>query len=124
MLTTRPDYEDITALLASLGKDEPVFILRARDPAFQSALQAWINRAGALGADDSILDRARQARRDADAWQQANGTKVPDLPYSLLTQEEKAEAYRKQRRDWQADPENELPQGDTVGRSVLGSTGR
>lgn len=120
-MKTREDYADMEALVAKLGTDEPYFLLRAKDAAAPAAIQAWINRAGAMGADPSILDSATTLRREMIAWQDANGAKVPDLPDDQLTDEQRQERYRLQRLARRRD---EIGQSHEAGRIISVDTSR
>lgn len=67
-----------------IGKDEPVFLLRAQDKHFLAAVEAY----GNLVAEDETMDESErkkivaacivQASRAA-LWQAENGCKSPDL---------------------------------------------
>jgi hypothetical protein len=94
--TTRPDYQDVQALLDKLEDDEPVLIIIGRDACFDAAAQAWINKALAIGASDAIIERMTQLKRNAITWQVSNYSKVPDIPMEAMTEEEQIEFKRRQ----------------------------
>jgi hypothetical protein len=54
--------------LASVAKDEPVFVLCARDRLAATAIQAWINAARVSNVPDHKLESAHQLIEAMNAW--------------------------------------------------------
>ena len=54
--------------LAAVGKDEPVFVLCARDRLAPTAIQAWINAARVSNVPDHKLESAHEAVEAMNAW--------------------------------------------------------
>lgn len=52
---------------------EPVFILRASEPAACPALMAYISAAVSKGYDGAAVDQAKWIHRQMDAWKKAVG---------------------------------------------------
>lgn len=95
MIHARSDYDriqdpalDDPSLLSAgsspIGKDEPVFLVRAKDKAFLAAVQAWMQEHLDEGGDP-IMHKAMAAHLGrAIAWREKNGTKVADAPVGVL----------------------------------------
>jgi hypothetical protein len=58
--------------------DEPLFTLRAHDMLAPSIVRAWADAAKLAGSPASKVDDALHTANEMDAWQAANGSKVPD----------------------------------------------
>lgn len=56
--------------------DEPLFVLRASDPAAAAAVRAWAWQARAVGHRDEKIRGAFQDAADIEAWQAANPDRV------------------------------------------------
>jgi hypothetical protein len=54
--------------LAAVGKDEPVFVLCARDRLAPTAIQAWINAARVSNVPDHKLESAHETVEAMNAW--------------------------------------------------------
>jgi len=54
--------------LASAAKDEPVFVLCARDKLAPTAIQAWINAARVSNVPDHKLESAHQLIEAMNGW--------------------------------------------------------
>lgn len=57
--------------------DEPLFVLKASDPASVHAIREWAKRAEELGHRKSKVDGAMQDAVDFEEWQALYGTKTP-----------------------------------------------
>ena len=49
---------DLAALIANIPEDEPIFLLRASDPAAPTAVRSWAQAADRLGADRGTVNTA------------------------------------------------------------------
>lgn len=75
--TSAPETQ--TEVGGEVGPDEePTFTLRAQDEAAPMAVREWAQRAERLGSPRAKVDGARKIANAMDAWQAANGCKVPD----------------------------------------------
>ena len=95
MIHARSDYDRIQdpalndpSLLSEgsspIGKDEPVFLLRASDQAFSDAVVAWMKAHVDAGGDPEVAKAAAKHLGSAIAWQGKNRCKLADAPYSVL----------------------------------------
>lgn len=91
MIHARPDYDriqdpalDDPSLLAPgskpIAKDEPVFLIRARDENAPGSVRDWADRAERNGASPDIVAHARRHADLMEEWQILYGRKTPDLP--------------------------------------------
>ena len=62
-----------------VGEDEPVFLIRGTDMFAPMVIREWGKIAVAHGQKDIGL-RAKAWADHVEAWQHANGKKLPDLP--------------------------------------------
>lgn len=96
MIHARSDYNRIQdpavadpGLLAigssAIGEDEPVFLLRAKDQAFATAVSAWIKSHLAAGGDRSMVSAMALHLERVVEWQSRNGCKVADAPADVLS---------------------------------------
>jgi len=86
MIHAREDYNGIqdTNGDTSIGDNEPVFVLRAKDILAPQTLRFWANKLKESGGDlrtaNHILDWANKMVM----WQYENQAKVPDTPHDVL----------------------------------------
>lgn len=85
MLHAREDYNRIQDPENKIGKDEPVFIVRAKDSFSIKAMQAWadaVHFEGQLINDKKLKEMAgiiyAHIAKTIE-WQNKNGCKNPDL---------------------------------------------
>ena len=71
-------YGRITTEKGTIAEDEPVFIIRARDPLAQAMINSYLNKRTSAGAPAEIKDDLVVALKEVAAWQEANGTKTSD----------------------------------------------
>lgn len=64
--------------LNKAGDEEPVFVLRAHDRTAPFTVRFWITQARGRGAPEAKLKEAQEIVDEMEAWQAANGAKVPD----------------------------------------------
>ncbi len=79
MIHAREDYNRIQDPINKIAKDEPVFLLRAKDQLAPGILMKWatelINRSGDKKMAKMVTDHAVLMVE----WQEKNGCKLPDL---------------------------------------------
>jgi len=73
-MATKHDSE----CLLKAGDDEPIFVIRAHDLCGPTAVRRWAIEASNAGAPLSKIQNAYAIADDMEAWQRANGSKVPD----------------------------------------------
>lgn len=81
MKHARPDYNRIQDPDNIIPEDEPVFLLRGQDLGAPKIVEIWAEMAAAQGAKPNIVEAAREQANEMRKWQEANGGKVPDMPY-------------------------------------------
>lgn len=71
---------------SSIKADEPVFLLRAKDPAAAYAVMAWSDQVEAQGGDPELIKRVRQWAQEMNNWRLDNypAPKVADVPEGML----------------------------------------
>lgn len=71
---------------SSIHEDEPVFLLRAKDPASSQAVAYWAGLVDAGGGDPELVYRVRGWANRMTAWRQENypEPKVADVPDGAL----------------------------------------
>lgn len=74
-LKNRKKYKNV---VHPIEEDEPVFLLRAKDPVAYKAVLYWANEAGKVGASSEIIDAARKQANLMKQWEPKNTR--PDLP--------------------------------------------
>jgi len=82
MKHAREDYQRFQDPLGKIPADEPVFLIRSQDIVGAETVRFWALVAGAAGASLEIIKAASDQADAMEAWQKANGSKVPDLPES------------------------------------------
>lgn len=58
--------------------DEPVFVLRARDPLARLAVQTWVSHAEMMGVPFEKLRGAKEVLSAMHGWVGLNASKMPD----------------------------------------------
>jgi len=86
MIHARKDYQRIQDPLTKddkngkgIGRDEPVFLLRAQDRLFVPMLTAYISMAKLIGCDATMIQMLRQHIETAKLWQLSHPPKTPDV---------------------------------------------
>ena len=65
-------------VLAKVGDDEPIFVLRARDKDAPATILQWVDSARAAGVPEHRLVRAMNVAHQMIDWQINNGCKHVD----------------------------------------------
>jgi hypothetical protein len=84
----RTDWQGIqdTTGETSIGDDEPVFIVRAKDPCAPATVRAWAAQAHAAGSDLNLCVRVLQWADEMEAYARehfAGQQHAPDAPELL-----------------------------------------
>lgn len=80
MIHGRDDYDGrIQDTAGQIGRDEPVFLVRAQDEFAPHQLMDYAARCEARGLDDMAAAVRRHAVR-MRVWQAAHGCRLPDVP--------------------------------------------
>jgi len=79
MIHARDDYNRIQDPEGIIPDEEPVFLLRSTDVTAPATVRHWADLAEAAGADPVIVQAARHQAHAMESWQDAFGSKVPDL---------------------------------------------
>lgn len=75
----RADYNRrIVDLDGIIPNDEPVFLIRGRDPASVAGARAYAQAVSDLGGDPRVVARARDQADAMEAYQRTHATKMPD----------------------------------------------
>jgi len=74
----RKDYDRIQDPEDKIGKDEPVFLIRATDAAMVPTLRYWAYRNWRGGGD--LCDAVEEFANEVEEWQARNGAKTADAP--------------------------------------------
>ena len=80
MIHARKDYNQIQDPSGKIAKDEPVFILRAKDVLAPGCLMLWAQELIARGGDKVMANMVINHAVKMVDWQELNGSKLPDLP--------------------------------------------
>ena len=78
MLHAREDYNRIQDPEEKIAKDEPVFLLRAKDKLAPNTVRQWAAMCYENGRNDEG-ERAMQWATEMEIWQTKNPSKLPDL---------------------------------------------
>lgn len=70
-------YGRVTTSKGSIGEDEPVFLLRARDSLAAEAIDYYRIRCAQEGSSQEHRDDLSEVLQVFEAWQGKNGTRVP-----------------------------------------------
>jgi hypothetical protein len=81
MKHARADYQRIQDPAGIIPEDEPVFLLRAQDPAAPSALRAWADKNLMLGGSVELSDSARAHAVLMENWP---AHKLADAPLDAI----------------------------------------
>jgi hypothetical protein len=95
MIHARSDYDRIQdpalsdlSLLSEgsspIGKNEPVFLIRASDQAFPATLAVWIELHLKAGGEQEMADAVARHINKAISWQKENRRKIADAPRDVL----------------------------------------
>jgi len=96
MIHAREDYNNLQELEKKIGKDEPVFIVRAHDKFAPLVMITWANAMMEIGmqhikvqhpSGEDILNMAEKVYKHAKLtleWQGKHGSKIPDLPKIVI----------------------------------------
>lgn len=79
MLHAREDYNRIQDPAGLIGKDEPVFLLRAKDKTAPIIVRRWALEQQNQGSTDKCIDVALEWADKMEEWQKVNGCKLADL---------------------------------------------
>ncbi len=80
MLHARKDYMHIQDETNKINKDEPVFLLRAKDELAPKVIRYWTSLLfDKVGNTPAYLATIKQADL-MEKWQKENGSKTPDTP--------------------------------------------
>lgn len=80
MLHARDDYNRIQDPAGKIGKDEPVFLLRAQDVSAPATLRFWAKENLRSGGDPALSDLAEDHADLMESWQKTHCAKPADLP--------------------------------------------
>lgn len=71
---------------STIEEDEPVFLLRAKDPAAAAIVMDWANLVELQGGDPELVKRVRLWSIEMTKWRQENypAPKVADVPKGML----------------------------------------
>jgi len=64
--------------LSKIPDDEPIFVLRARDPVAPTIVRMWSMVAALMGVPAVKTTEARNFAYHMEEWQEKNGSKMPD----------------------------------------------
>ena len=89
MQHARRDYQVIQPTqdgFVTIGKDEPVFLLRAKDALAAEAVRAWADSAEEAGVDEDLVEAARTQADEMEAYAATHfeGGQLPDAPEGVL----------------------------------------
>jgi hypothetical protein len=81
MKFNRKDYNDLNQLNEKIGKDEPVFMLRAKDVLAPDILDLYAQELIMSNASEEIVQSVSDQAKEMRKWQNKNKeiVKVPDL---------------------------------------------
>lgn len=83
----RIDYDGIQDSTGKVPDDEPVFLLRGKDPSAAAAVNAWANDVQKRGGDPELVASARQWAMQMAYYQMGfwnDGHHVADVPEGML----------------------------------------
>ena len=84
MIHARSDYNRIQDPAGKIGKDEPVFLLRAKDKIAAATVYHWADLLEDVGGDPELVEHVRAHAERMYDWGQENNMKLPDAPASTL----------------------------------------
>jgi hypothetical protein len=74
-MTKREELTDPTSCLSKAGEDEPIFVIRAKDPLAVATVMYWANVAMGVHEPDKI-EHAKQWTEQAEKWFLENASSV------------------------------------------------
>lgn len=80
MLHAREDYMHIQDPSNKIPAEEPVFLLRGKDPLAPKLLLKWASELRLQGGDPEMAKMVEDHAQKMIAWQKTMETKLPDLP--------------------------------------------
>lgn len=82
-LTDDPMEDDLQPII---GEDEPVFVLRAKDPSAPFAVRSWANDVRERGGDPDLVQRVYEWAEEMEIWREEHHPEkvVADTPGGLL----------------------------------------
>ena len=85
MKFNRKDYQESivdlrTEAEGSIPRDEPVFLLRAKDKVARLMVARYAREAQAAGASPEMVGSAMMQAQAMQDWADKHGSKTPDLP--------------------------------------------
>lgn len=80
------DEEELSKFTPIIEDDEPVFLLRAKDPVAARVVRNWTARVDAAGGDPLLVTRVREWADEMDKWREEHypEKQYPDTPDNLL----------------------------------------
>jgi len=84
MLHARKDYAHIQDDTGKIAKDEPVFLLRAKDALAPDTLRFWAGLLLDQNGDSVAYKAAMKQAELMEDWQEENESKLPDMPSAEL----------------------------------------
>jgi hypothetical protein len=85
MKHARKDYNRIQDPEEKIGRDEPVFLLRAQDKHFVPMLEDYFRHLAMSGeAQLEMLEAVSAQITRAKQWQAEHGVKAPDMPVDAV----------------------------------------
>ena len=79
MIHAREDYNRIQDPAKLIGRDEPVFLLRAKDRHAPQTVREWAKLQQADGNTDKCVEIAFEWADKMEQWQKENGCKLADI---------------------------------------------
>ena len=89
MLHARKDYRSIQIsgddpeFSPTIGADEPVFLLRAKDALAPATLEFWADELSSRGGDAATVNHVHAWADLMRRWQAEHGNKIPDADESV-----------------------------------------
>lgn len=79
-------YQETRRVSSSIEADEPVFLLRAKDPASSACVMSWANLVELQGGDPELVKQVRLWASEMTKWRQEHhpAPKVADVPEGRL----------------------------------------
>jgi hypothetical protein len=71
-------YGQVTLERGDIASDEPVFLLRSRDPLAVAAIAHYVALRVSAGVSPAVLADLAVAVAEMRNWQAVNGTRLPD----------------------------------------------
>jgi hypothetical protein len=75
----RSDYDRrIQDIAGKIPQDEPVFLIRARDPAAVESVRDYARRVKAMGGEERVVQRAADQADAMEIYARDHPTRMPD----------------------------------------------